>query len=202
MRKSAHRAPLARITLRAHPPAPARLELVEQPLPGRLVRTVLSLVVCWGAIPLLIWIPPHYPWVLAAFVSGLYLAWKFWTGKYRVRSFVGSCPRCGRYLIIRSGTRIDLPYTLTCFSCHWEPKLEINSSAAPVAAPRAFAIEHWRGDCVGSWLPRRWGDRLVLTCQSCGASHPATPRTMHAADEENESGRLLMRLTTEGRLLN
>ena len=55
------------MTLRAYRPAPATIELSYQPLPWRLFRTALALAVFWGAIPVLIWVPPHYPWVALSF---------------------------------------------------------------------------------------------------------------------------------------
>ena len=88
-------APLALVTLRAYQPAPARVELLYQPVPGRLARALLWLLLFWGALPFVVWLPPHYPWVAIAFVAGLVRAHREWTGRYRVRSFAGICPRCG-----------------------------------------------------------------------------------------------------------
>jgi hypothetical protein len=193
-------APLALITLRAHPPAPARVEVEYLPRLQRAVRAVLCLVVFWGAIPALVFVPPHYPWVIGAFAAGAYLAHRYWTGRYVVRSFSGSCPRCGRPLELRTGTRIDLPHALTCFGCHHEPVLETDASAASAGdtITAAAALAHRAAHCVGSWGYDPGALRPFLICRGCGARHPATADAQRVADRENEMGRLLTRLTREG----
>jgi hypothetical protein len=201
MRWTATQAPPAQTTLRAYPPAPARVELAYLPLPGRLTRTLLSLAVFWGVVPYVVWIPPHYPWPAACLVAGAYLAHRFWTGRYRVRSFLGVCPRCGRHLRIDAGALIDLPHTLTCFGCHFEPRLEVDLSPAPAAVPKEPPLRHFEGDCAGTWSERWYWDDPYVACSGCGARHPATPAARRAADEENLRGALLQRLADEGRFL-
>jgi hypothetical protein len=197
MMQARPQAPPARVTLRAHYPAPARVELAYRPLPGRVVRTLLSLAVFWGAIPLLLWVPPHYPWVMGAFCAGLYLAHKFWTGRYRVFAFAGVCPRCGGALALGPDRTIDLPHTLTCYRCHFEPLLEV--SFEPPASEEA--VEHHHANCVGRWSLRWLADEAYLVCEVCHASSPASPDAQRAADAENERGHLLAWLANEGRPL-
>lgn len=192
-------APPAQLTLRAHHPAPARVELICRPLPGRIVRTVAWLLVCWGAIPFLLIIPPHYPWVAMAFLGGIYLAYRSWTGRYSVRSFAGICPRCGSALSLGRQRTIDLPHTLTCFNCHFEPRLEIQ--VAPERQPSAERLEHSTGSCVGSWDLRWLADERFLYCSHCHAGVPATRALRDQARKENDAADLLQRLSREGRHL-
>src|SRR5690348_17478589 len=126
MSRTVEQAPIALVTLRAHQPAPARVELVYQPASRRALRVLVCLTVFWGALPFLIWLPPHYPWVVASFATGLFLAHRQWVGRYRVHSFAGICPRCGAPLSMGLDHTISLPHTLTCFHCHFEPRLEVH----------------------------------------------------------------------------
>ncbi|CAN5742477.1 hypothetical protein BH23GEM3_BH23GEM3_10510 [soil metagenome] len=203
MSKRASEAPPARLALVFHTPTIARVNLVYQRAAGRVARAVFWWVVCWGALPLLIWVPPHYPWVFTAFAAGLYLPYQSWTGRYRVRSFSGFCPRCGQSLHLREGSRIDLPHRLTCFHCHFEPVLEIVATSAAsrphVAEP--VRIHHRHADCPGRWMVESTPAPASVACSSCGARHCATPAARRAAEEENRSGAVLADLTTEGRFL-
>ncbi len=206
MKRLPAQAPPAQVTLRAHRPAPAKVELVPQPLVLRVARTTLSIGVFWGVIPFLMWVPPHVPWVLGAFVAGAYLAYRSWTGRYQIRSFTGTCPRCGRALRLRPGVRIDLPHTLSCYGCHFEPQLEValrNPLPVPGVIP-SLALAHREPDCPGAWTLRAAKDSVaaVIGCVACGACYPATTEARRAADEENELGRILAVLTEEGRSLS
>jgi hypothetical protein len=202
-------APPARLALVFHAPTIARLEVVYQPVWGRLVRAFLGWLLCWGVLPILVWVPPHYPWVLAAFVAGIYLPIRIWNGKYLVRSFAGFCPRCGRSLELGRGSKINLPHTLTCFGCHFEPVLEVatvhtkdctdGQPGASVAAP--VRIEHRMPECTGSWNLQRGHAPAAVACDACGARHCATPAARRAAEDENHRGTLLTDLTAEGRFL-
>lgn len=187
--------PLALLTLPGHRHAPARAELVFLPASWRLPRTLGALLFFWGILPLVVWIPPHYPWVLASFATGAYLAYDYWTGRYRVRAFAGICPRCERGLSLPPGSRIDLPYTLTCYACHFEPQLCV------AAVPATDGVEHWDADCVGRWGERWLADEPYLVCDTCRAHRPATPEARRAAGDENDRGMLLARLTAEGDFL-
>jgi hypothetical protein len=203
MKKSVAKPPAAQTTLHAYPPVPARVELAYQPLPGRLVRTVAALVFFWGAMPYVVWVPPHYPWPIACFLAGAYLAHHAWTGRYRVRSFLGICPRCGLHLRVKAGTSIDLPHTLTCFGCHFEPQLVVDF-APPLARPAAAdrGVRHFSAECPGTWRVHWFWDDPYVECRDCGARHFATPEARRAAEEENERGSLLEQLANEGRFLD
>ena len=188
------RSPAAWVTLRAYHPAPARVHLAYRPLAGRLFRTLLSLTVFWGAIPLLIWVPPHYPWVVGSFVAGLFLAHRSWTGRFQVDSFAGICPRCGHPVSLGVDHAISLPHTLTCYHCHFEPRLEVSFGTREAPA----RLEHHTDDCPGIWEPRWLVDEAFLVCTRCNAGAPATREIRAPLDAENERAALLSRLTREG----
>jgi hypothetical protein len=195
MKSATSAAPHALIRLWAHHPGPARVELQYRPTPGRVVRALLSWVICWGALPFVLWIPPHYPWGAIAFVAGIYLPYRFWTGRYVVHAFAGCCPRCGYRLQLGRGSKIDLPHTLTCFHCHFEPRLVLEEEDAQVR------IGHHSGECAGSWS-RRWiHDESWVVCDRCDAAYPATEDALRAAALENECDQTLRRLADDGRFL-
>jgi hypothetical protein len=200
MARTRAQAPPAHLTLRAHHPAPARIELVYKPLAHRLARSAAWLCICWGSIPLLLWVPPHYPWTTAAFLSGAYLAYRSWTGRYAVHSFAGICPRCGAALSLGSERTIDLPHTLTCFNCHFEPRLEVHLAENAEPGPPSFLL-HQSTDCTGSWEIRWLADEAFLYCGTCHAGAVATPALRRQADAENQAAQILSKLTHEGKPL-
>jgi hypothetical protein len=192
-------APPVQMTLPAYPSAPARVGLVYQPFPARAAKTALAIVVFWGLAAPSFWLPPHYPWPVLCFCTGAWLAHEFLMGSYRVRWFVGMCPRCGRHLRIGAGTRIRLPHTVTCFTCHFEPTLEVQPEAE--SRPELL-LRHVRAECTGTWTEQWMWDERFLGCGSCGARQPATPELRRLADAENERGDLMRQLADEGRFLN
>lgn len=188
-------APRAQVTLRAHTSAPARVELVRRSAAGRFLRAAGWLLLCWGSVPFLLWIPPHYPWVGAALLAGVYLAHRSWTGRYGVRSFAGICPRCGSPLSLGVDRIIDLPHTLTCFSCHFEPRLEIRLGTEGDLPPE---LAHQRPDCTGVWHTRWLADAPFIYCAECRGGEPLTLEMARQAQEENDRGETLQRLADEG----
>jgi hypothetical protein len=192
-------APHAHLTLRAHLPAPARIELAYRPPLIRLYRTLAWLILCWGSIPFLLWVPPHYPWITMAFLGGAYMAFRSWTGRYAIHSFAGICPRCGSALSLGRERTIDLPHTLTCFNCHFEPQLEVHF--APARHEARKSLEHQSPDCVGDWEIRWLADEQFLYCNMCHAGAPADEDLRRQAEQERETAQLLMRLADEGKPL-
>ena len=198
-RSSRALAPQAHVTLRAHHPAPARVELAYRPPLARLYRTLGWLALCWGSIPLLLWVPPHYPWITGAFLAGAYLAFRTWTGRYSIQSFAGICPRCGSALSLGRERTIDLPHTLTCFHCHFEPRLEVYF--APPRHDARRSLEHQSPTCVGLWEIRWLADEQFLYCGACHAGAPVDPKLRRQAELENEAAQLMERLANEGKPL-
>lgn len=192
-------APPVQMVLRAYPPAPARVGLAYQPAAARALRASAALLVCWGAAPWSVWIPPHYPWPVLVVGLGAWLAHLFWTGRYRVRWFVGLCPRCGRHLRLAMGTRLRLPHTIPCLACHFEPRLE---RQPPEDAPAVAGLRHNLPDCTGSWHEAWMWDERFLCCDGCAARRPATAEMRRQARAENERGAILRQLGEEGRFLD
>jgi hypothetical protein len=95
---------------------------------------------------------------------------------------------------------VNLPYTLTCFACHFEPTLEV-SLTSPIDVSWGRDMEHQSDDCRGRWTERWLADERFLVCDACHAGAPATAANREQANSENECGAILSRLTDEGRPL-
>ena len=92
---------------------------------------------------------------------------------------------------------ISLPHTLTCYHCHFEPRLEVRFDAL---RPETHPLpQHRTADCVGLWEVRWLADDPFLICDRCLAGSPATPAARAAAEAENDRAMLLARLAREGK---
>lgn len=117
--------PEARLVLPGHAPVPAQVQVRPRPRKQRTVRALALLLGFWALVPLVFFIPPHLPWALGAFAAGIYFALRSLRGEYVVDAFAGNCPRCGQPLAVAPGTLVKVPYTVTCYSCHHEPALQL-----------------------------------------------------------------------------
>lgn len=115
--------PGARIVLGGHPTRPARLVARRYPAWARLART-LAFMVLWllstaGTLAF-----TFDPFVASfPFVLGASFVYKSWKGRFRVEEFQAACPRCEEELLLKPGSRIDIPHPLVCYGCHHEPEL-------------------------------------------------------------------------------
>lgn len=121
----------AQLTLFGFTPTAADVQVIARPGSSRVMRAVLWLGICWAMIPLVLFIPPHVPWVVAAFGAGIYFARKRLTERYTLTSFDGVCPKCGHMQQVRSGASLKTPFPIICESCLNELLLEVDVEAAP-----------------------------------------------------------------------
>jgi hypothetical protein len=98
----------------------------------RASRTLLTFAATLLATPLGFLIPPHLEPALVVFLIGLYFTRRAWVGEWEVLNMAGTCPRCDAAIVIRAGTVLYLPHSLTCARCRAECWLELGA-AAPVA---------------------------------------------------------------------
>jgi hypothetical protein len=118
--------PDAIVRLRGHPPTGATFQYEHRSRKKRLTSSLTALLGFWLLIPVVALVPPHIPWALLAFVSGMYFGYRRWIGEYKVRAFSAPCPRCNSPLAIKTGSLIRLPNSMDCFSCHHNPILDLN----------------------------------------------------------------------------
>jgi hypothetical protein len=117
--------PPARIHLFGHPSKPAHLEVAVYPGWARLARTI-GFLLAWIVGSTLTLVFTFDPFVASfPFTIGGWLVYRSWRGRYRVHAFRGACPRCDQQLAVPPGSKIDLPYSLVCYQCHFEPELAV-----------------------------------------------------------------------------
>lgn len=122
------------LTVPGSEPVRAQIRLRYRPVRERALRGLGALLGFWILMPAVFFIPPHIPWVLTAFVLGLYFGLRQWRGTYVVESFQGACPHCGEALELEAGSKIRLPLSMTCWSCHRDAMLRAEAGAGGEAA--------------------------------------------------------------------
>ncbi len=115
--------PPAHIELFGFPRTPARIRVIPRSAGWRGGHAVGSLLLCWACIGLVMWVPPHFPWILTAFFLGIFFFLKYIRQRYTLEELEGRCPKCGAPLDIRKATRLGLPHRLHCTVCHQAPLL-------------------------------------------------------------------------------
>lgn len=97
-----------------------QLLTIPRPTPA-----LLSLLAFWALVPVVVFVPPHPPWALAAFILGIYLPGRTGQGGLRGAEAGGACQRCGNALTVKPSTKISLPYKVICYNCHFHPYLDL-----------------------------------------------------------------------------
>jgi hypothetical protein len=54
--------------------------------------------------------------------------YRSWKGRYRLRAFEATCPRCGADLRLKRNLRVSVPHPLVCYACHHEPELVLRAA--------------------------------------------------------------------------
>ena len=119
------------IELPGHRDAPAVLEVVEFSVAARTARTV-GLFAAWGTLTATTFFVTIFDPFMTSMplVIGAVAVYRSWRGRYRVRRFQGSCPRCGTALQLEEGAKVGVPHPLVCYDCHHEPRLMIGHAVA------------------------------------------------------------------------
>lgn len=107
----------------------------------RLLRAGLIVLGGMLAAPIAFLIPPHFEWSAAVMVMSLWFARQAWVGEWIVERMTGLCPRCAGALVIRRGTVLVLPHSLTCAACRTECWIEQGDAAVVDDALRAAALQ-------------------------------------------------------------
>lgn len=119
----------ARLVLFGFQPTAGTAHVLYRTRSWRATRALLAAGLALGLAPLFFLIPPHVPWVLAALGTGGYLARKYWTEHYTLRSFRGACPKCRAEQVVDGPVKLRMPHVLSCMGCQhelWlEPELEL-----------------------------------------------------------------------------
>lgn len=114
----------ARIVLPGHADTIARVEVRPISSRNRVLRT-LGLAGLWGTITTAVFfITVFDPFMtsMPAFV-GAASVYRSWRGRFELRAFEASCPRCGTELKMKRNARVGAHAPLVCYTCHHEPEL-------------------------------------------------------------------------------
>lgn len=109
--------------------SPARARVIERSAAWRR-RAALMQLGWWLLVPIVFWIPPHLPWVVAVLVIGGYRAMGRWREHRTLVSLYGPCPRCGTAQDFPELGRMTQPHTVHCASCRWELHVDVPRAGA------------------------------------------------------------------------
>ncbi len=126
--------PPARLELFGFASTPARVEVIPRSGGWRTGHAFGYLLLCWACIAVVMWVPPHFPWILTAFFLGIFFFVKYIRQRYTLVSLEGTCPRCGFPQTIKKPTRLAIPHRCYCPSCHQPLLLVVELEAAQRAA--------------------------------------------------------------------
>lgn len=127
--------PPAHIELFGFPRTTARIVVIPRSAGWRIGHAVGGLLLSWACIGIVMWVPPHFPWILTAFFLGIFFFVKYIRQRYTLVELEGRCPKCGAPLTIRKPTRLGLPHRLHCTVCHQAPLLRAEVGPASAAGP-------------------------------------------------------------------
>jgi hypothetical protein len=73
---------------------PCTFALLARPASWRITRSLLSILIGWGLIPVVALIPPHFPWAILAFFGGAWFARRYAQERFTLLELTGECPQC------------------------------------------------------------------------------------------------------------
>jgi len=81
-------------------------------------------------IPVVVFIPPHFPWPLVVLAISLLRAFNHSREHRTLLSLRGPCPKCGTDQEYRELGRMGNPHKVTCASCRWDVFVEVPRAGA------------------------------------------------------------------------
>ncbi len=78
----------------------------------------------WALVPVVIWIPPHFPWVIVVLALGAVRAWGRWREHVTLLKLSGTCPHCQAEQTFPDHGRLRHPHEVHCVSCRWSLRVE------------------------------------------------------------------------------
>jgi hypothetical protein len=132
---------MADVVAAAVPEVPARLvfmggkategraRVVERSSTWRRSQTMKDLALLL-LIPLVVFIPPHFPWVLIVLFAAGMRAFNHSREHRTLLSLRGPCPKCGAEQEFRELGRMKQPHAVHCAHCRWELRVDVPLSGA------------------------------------------------------------------------
>ncbi len=107
----------------------ARAQVVERTAAWRR-SSALAQLAWWLLVPVVVWLPPHIPWVLLVLGIGGYRALNRYREHRTLVSLHGACPKCGTEQAFTELGRMKQPHVVHCASCQWELRVDVPLSGA------------------------------------------------------------------------
>lgn len=76
-------------------------------------------------VPIVVWIPPHIPWVLIVIGLAFFRAFNHMREHRTLLSLDGPCPKCGTVQAFTELGRMGSPHKVTCANCRWDLYVEV-----------------------------------------------------------------------------
>ncbi len=117
----------AQATLFGFPPATVQVSIRRRTLSWRVAGAARTMAGSLVITLVVVFVPPHAPWVIGALATGVFLARRRWRERFTLERVEGPCPKCGTPLRVKAG-RLRVGHPMSCEVCHHESSLRIPES--------------------------------------------------------------------------
>jgi hypothetical protein len=105
-------------------PRQVTIDAIARPQSWRVTRALIAGGIALGVTPVVALIPPHFPWLIGALVTGGILARRRLTERFTLITMAGACPRCGESVSTEPG-RLSGDRTVRCGACGQDSSLSV-----------------------------------------------------------------------------
>lgn len=114
----------ARLVFMGGTSSEGRARVIERSAAWRRSQSIKDLLLLL-LVPVVVWIPPHIPWVLIVIGLALFRAFNHSREHRTLLSLRGPCPKCGAEQDFTELGRMGSPHKVTCAHCRWDLYVEV-----------------------------------------------------------------------------
>ncbi|HET7460991.1 MAG TPA: hypothetical protein VFJ82_07075 [Longimicrobium sp.] len=114
----------ARLVFMGGASSEARARVIERSAAWRRSQALKDLLLLL-LVPVVVFIPPHIPWVLLVIGVALFRAFNHNREYATLLSLHGPCPKCGAEQDFSELGRMGNPHKVTCAHCKWDSYVEV-----------------------------------------------------------------------------
>lgn len=119
----------ARLVFMGGQASEARARVVERSKAWRRSQVMKDLALLL-LIPVVVFIPPHFPWPIVVLAVALLRAFNHSREHRTLLSLRGPCPKCGAEQEYKELGRMGNPHKVTCASCRWDLYVDVPRAGA------------------------------------------------------------------------
>jgi hypothetical protein len=108
-------------------PSTVAIQAIARSTSWRMTRGLLALGIGLGVAPVVFFVPPHIPWVIAALATGGVIGQRRFTERYTLRKLDAKCPCCDAAVGLEPG-RLTEERMVQCPSCSQSLMLHVDMS--------------------------------------------------------------------------